>query len=411
MNYATQPYSYPVQPLQAVIKLGVAQPWFHQSKAAMRRSHSAGVSHHFVGDEINFPINNLANHNWLICGSSGYGKSSLIRSLIGQLASTTTNVFVIDVHGDLSVQGVPTYSIGGDGMPSLKPLVPVKEDLGAHTLREYVLYLAELLFPRRLGVFQCSLFEASLLALYESKGLMAKDGSEQLIEMPSIEFYELFDALDREVLRREQQREHETGKPSTLVRERETVVTLKGYLQTFAASRAFNTETMLELDKLLASSVVLNLTNVPDEVQGVVVRLLLDLVGRRLKLDGEHKGVMPRTMLVVDEASVLIEADSKGGTALGKAFAQQRKFGLGAIIATQNFSDFSTLGLLNNAGVVVSLNNTSEREAQIIANETGFFKNHLVNQPFGFGCAKVSFKGGAAVYQRIQFFILGSGNG
>lgn len=120
---------------------------------------------------------------------------------------------------------------------------------------------------------------------------------------------------------------------------------------------------------------------------------------------------MPRTMLVVDEASVLIEADSKGGTTLGRAFAQQRKFGLGAIVATQNFSDFSTLGLLNNAGVVVSLNNTSEKEAQIIASETGFFKHHLVNQPFSYGCAKLSFKGGAAVYQRIQFYALESANG
>src|SRR5699024_501801 len=112
---------------QGMVRIGRSDSWLWQSKSALRRMDTGGAAIYQIGQFIDVWLSDLANHNWLVCGSSGFGKTSVIRNLISQIACSATKVFALDVHGDLAVEHIADCKLGGDGMPSLKPLVPTKD--------------------------------------------------------------------------------------------------------------------------------------------------------------------------------------------------------------------------------------------------------------------------------------------
>lgn len=353
-----------------------------------------------VGSRVILNLCQTINQNCIVAGMSGSGKTMFMRHLIKSVASSTS-ALIVDFHGDLRDQSIPSIKIGGAEGYVLQPLLPSNEQLEVRSLAEYVEFIVPLLFERKLGSQQKSFFTSAIMRAYASKGLMPD--SRHVDPHVTLSFEELIEELGFELQERRVKEQENASRPKASPHLTRIADTLVGRLETFAAFSAFNGGRILDVSQMINQSVHLDLSDVPTDMQGLVAVFILNEVGACLLNRGEvQAGQPPRLMLFLDEAKIVIDAERKGCGVLNELFSQRRKYGFGAAVATQNFNDLSRAGLVNNAAVIVALNN-NRYQAHTIKRACGFDTPSISDSAVLHGSVKISNKSNTVIADYVRF--------
>lgn len=254
-------------------------------------------------------------------GSSGSGKTELLKLYAEAARKASLPVILVDVHGDLRSPRLSDYRIGRDY--SLNPLegpagapertawitAPIQEAADLGRLQSHALTLA---VDKTLEQARVAHRRPTLLALKEA--VRQSDGTRASVNGLSAALEELFE-------------------PSA-----------------FAGRE-------LPIANLLCFGGHLNLTELSSRAQLLVVQALLAQIWAAVLVQGPAPAGRLRALLVLDEAARL-----KGSRLLERVVRECRKFGLGLIVASQLPDDLGE-AVQANAGTAVALRLTG-RKAQ-----------------------------------------------
>ncbi len=258
----------------------------------------------------------------VVLGSSGFGKSVLLRVLGAELVDQELPLVCCDFHGDLKIPGLPHKTLGET--LGLNPFLTGAE------LEESFLPLLDVCAPT-LGHVQRRLLTT---ALEECK--RAGEPTPKTLEARLISRLEL--ASDRAPAQ-----------------------SLLHALRPFFASKVFAAPA-LDLERVIAEGASLNLSKVTRPEQLLVASAILSQVFLRLRRQGEvsQAGAL-RCVLVLDEAQILAESPF-----VAQLATEARKFGLGLLVATQELGQMSS-SLLSNAASVAAFHVSYRAEARRFA--------------------------------------------
>lgn len=265
--------------------------------------------------------NPLSNHNIIITGDPGKGKTQTVKSIIHQLRKHGLPVLVFDFKDDyvstefLKEEKIKKFDAMESGLPfnPLEPPVdPVEKNFIAMNHAIQIQGIITRIYG--LGTQQSTQLRNAIIEAYQNKGIDVQIPTtpEKGISYPS--FSDVYEILKKE------ERKH---------------ATLLGRIDLLFHLRLFRPEskTTINFDQLMNGSYNIRLTRLPvDEIKATVSELLIVAA---------HNYILTRNQpLRLTRAMILDEAHriSKSKPLLG-LMREGRSFGMGMIIATQFPSD------------------------------------------------------------------------
>lgn len=287
----------------------------------------------------------LPNAFLRVLGGSGSGKTVLLRSIYLQAASAVA-VVALDFHGDLTASGAQSYAIGTGHTVNPLALASFDKLEGGPVRQAEVLVSAAKRAVKALGHQQLHTLRLAIAAAYKAAGVLQERPETWTRTAPTMSTVV--------ALVEKQAKEKATAKSAGGL--------LAALGNTFA--RAFRPElAQVPLAKLLQTGARLELQKIGREEQVVVAETVLLQIFEALRVRGPAESM--RVLLILDEASIVA-----GSEVLDTILREGRKFGLGAVIAAQQTTDFSKAVAANAAATVVMATNTAT-EARKFAREVG----------------------------------------
>jgi hypothetical protein len=327
-----------------------------------------------------------SNGHMIVVGGSGSGKTFSVRVIARGIHDYRVPVLLIDFHGDMRVPAIPDVLLSG-GPASTIGLNPLEID--ALSARETGLddqrRAVVLLFSRAVKSFghrQAATLLEGLQEVYARAGIL--DDDESTWGRPPPTFTQLIEVLEEW---REAKRVGADG--------------LLDIARAVFSHKVFNRAEHLPIEDLLAKSVRLNLSKLPEDVRIIAAETVLKSIFRACMARGPIPDAPVddserfRAYVVLDEARVFT---SGGGRSLDTIFCEARKFGLSAIVATQR-SEHLTPDIRGNAASWLILHPQNDAEAKAVAADIGVDSEQLLRLK---GKGDGYFRAGADAARRIQ---------
>ena len=268
---------------------------------------------------FSWPLAMQANSFLLAIGSSGSGKSELLRVIGSDLTRQGIPVLALDFHGDLQIAGLERHRLGA--RLGVNPLALGKL-AGAETSPRVI--IAQLL---RQAVPEIGHVQQSLL----------RDAVERVLEQAHGRTPSLTD-LQAELRRR-----------TSTVDDRAPARGLRAALDELFDDPVFRAAQHVSLPQLLQEGAALDLSGLSRPARVVAAGAMLAQLFETLYAAGPVSGRgMLRCFLLLDEASLLRES-----ALVDMLVREARKFGLGMAVATQELRDLSKSLQANAASAAV----------------------------------------------------------
>lgn len=339
--------------------------------------------------EVCVHTNSLPSHFALITGSTGSGKTSLGRHLINQWLHLGVPVISFDLHGDLQVNpNQPVVKLGKHGTASIRPLLPAREILQKQGLESYRELTVNAFFPRELGGSQLQLYRRMF------DGFMAENGvSNDVTSTAEINIDSLLVSNFCSYIK------EKTKKEDTA--ERKVADSILKYLEGLI-SPALEGDDFVQVADIINLGARIDFSGLPEREKKVMANLVLKLIlAEIMAQNNKLSQPLPRVMLYIDEAKVVIDQNDPDNTTIAGLMAEGRKYGIGAILATQQVASFGN-DICDNASMAISLSCNSRSEASRIQRRLGFPRDQVLRQPMGGGCIRW----GVLEAHRVGFYTL-----
>lgn len=259
----------------------------------------------------------LANHNIIITGDPGKGKTQTIKGLIHELRKNNIPLIIFDFKDDyidsdfLESESMEKFDIMTEGLP-FNPLVPSIDPVeNTFTAINHIVQIEGILKRvYNLGVQQATQLRSALIEVFRKKGIDTNTPT----KLSGVNEFPTFDEV-REILYEDERRN------STLI----------GRLDLLFQIGIFPNNPRITFDELMEGSYTLRLSTLPDpdnEIKAAVAEMIT-LATHNYLITKEQPRKLTRA-IVLDEAHRV----SKSKALLG-LMREGRAFGVGMIIATQ----------------------------------------------------------------------------
>jgi len=314
----------------------------------------------FDGHELRFFPGLCANGHVTFSGSSGMGKSTIIKYVASSLRWSMVPIVIFDFHDDLAISGIRTLHLGDgpSGECSIRFLEPTPLALEVFGLRgclENAVSAIEEMGRRKLGESQINALRSAIKELWRRQGITESASDLPAAAAKSIRPSDLRDLL------------HEKKDEAESSREKQILDGLINRVDALATCAIFEHESPLRVDDVLQNGARLHMQGIPASMRGGVARTLVNMMFAEIEAMGPVKespfdvGAPFRVYLVLDEAGSVIR--QKADDCIIKTIAKEsRKFGVGLLLAAQTLDDLSE-EVLANADTHFALPSKSAKDA------------------------------------------------
>ncbi|WP_284907570.1 hypothetical protein [Bacillus sp. lyk4-R2A-2] len=261
--------------------------------------------------------NPLSNHNIIITGDPGKGKTQTIKGLIHELRSNNIPLLTFDFKDDyidpafLENEGIEKFDVMVEGLP-FNPLVPSIDPVEKTFIAITHIVHIEGILKRvyNLGVQQATQLRNALVEAFRRKGIQPNIPTKE----SDVHEYPTFQEV-QEILYEDDRRN------STLI----------GRLDLLFQIGIFPNKPKMNFDQFMKGSYILRLSTLPDpdnEIKAAVAEIIILAVHNYL-ISKEHPRKLTRA-IVLDEAHRVSQS-----RALLALMREGRAFGIGMLIATQ----------------------------------------------------------------------------
>lgn len=265
--------------------------------------------------------NPLSNHNIIITGDPGKGKTQSIKGIVHDIRTNNVPIMLMDFKDDyidkkfLENENIELFDVMENGLP-FNPLVPsIDKETNSFSVIGHIIQLEGIL--KRiygLGDQQAYLLRSAMRQAFELKGINTLRPVKYSEEILIPTFNDVFEILNEDF-----------KKHATLI----------GRLDLLFQIGLFPENPKINFEQLLESSYTLRLTKLPtDEIKSAVAEILI-LAMHNYFSSKEHPRKLTRG-IVLDEAHRISKSE------ILATFAREcRAFGISIIIATQFPTDMS----------------------------------------------------------------------
>jgi type IV secretory pathway VirB4 component len=282
-----------------------------------------------LGDDVFWNPLELRNGHMVILGTSGSGKTQTLKAIAHELPKLFSDIRIIiaDFHGDLSLPGEVCYPLDAESPYGLNPLKLDLDPKGGGCDLQAIAVAAILKKSLSMGTNQEGLAINVLTRCYEKCGIVQSDHLSWKKEPPTFADFQV-----------ELQSRVEDG-----CKESEKL------LLKLAATFKYGIFSKVQpsLDSQIIRFDLSALAKVPG-LSAIAAETLLKQLLDSHKLLGEIEGKVPRSYVFLDEVKEI-----KGSKTLTRITAEARKFGLGAVVASQRDADISDEVLANSSTKIV----------------------------------------------------------
>jgi DNA helicase HerA-like ATPase len=269
----------------------------------------------------------LPNPHLLIVGGSGSGKSQTIKAIANDLRKATA-VVVLDLHGDLAIDGATTHELHFESRYGINPLVLSLDPKGGGPVaqKEIVRTRLQRTFAP-MGSVQLGVLDDLLQRCYAARGITQEDQASWHKEPPT--FADLERLLEEEIASKKNP---------------ERLQALKTKISSVFDCKIFSKPALPIAAKDITR---IDLSRLGLEIQFLASDVLLRHLFREALLAGEADGEL-RYLFVIDEAKLLVSRgrDDPLGI-INRLATEARKYGVGLLLASQDLEHFSR-DILNN---------------------------------------------------------------
>lgn len=319
--------------------------------------------------------NSLPSNFTIITGSTGSGKSSLGRCLIDQWLQVGVPVVSFDLHGDLLVNPQqPVVKLGKNGTASFRPLLPAREIMNNQGLESYRELTIDAFFPRQLGGSQVQFYRRMFDAFMAKNGLTEETKDRSEINLDSFQVSKFCTFIQKQVAEAESA-------------DQKVADSVLKYLESLI-NPALEGDDFIQIADVIEHGARIDFSGLSERDKKLTVNLVLKLLlAEIMASDSKEIMPLPRVIIYIDEAKVVIDQRDPDNSTIASLMAEGRKFGVGAILATQQVSSFGG-DICDNASVAIALACNSRAEASRIQRRLGFPKEGVLKKPMGHGCIR-----------------------
>jgi hypothetical protein len=286
------------------------------------------------------------NSHIVIVGMSGFGKSTLLKSMLYDISSCGVPAILFDAHDEHEAM---VESLNGSVHDSSCSSINIF-DIGAGSVSLRISELTNLFKTvYSLGYVQAMKLSQCLWYMYRKSGARGKE-STTLTRTPTIK--ELIGELDVFI--------GNSRTPS----ERNTLLHLKGRLS-LLDSAAFS-KGFVNIGDLRHGINSFSLGSMrSEEVRLIYISELLRRLYQEMKGNEKEHGI--GMYIVIDEAQFLISSSGSGSSIISQLIGEGRKYGVGVILATHTASDLDRQ-IIANAATFISFYSREPSDVNYIAN-------------------------------------------
>jgi len=264
----------------------------------------------------------LPNPHLLAVGGSGSGKSQTIKAIAHDLRKATA-VVVLDIHGDLTIDGATTHELHFESKYGINPLVLSLDPKGGGPVaqKEIVRTRLQRTFAP-MGSVQLGVLDDLLDRCYRGCGITQEDQESWRREPPT--FADLEELLEEEIARKKNP---------------ERLQALKTKISPVFDCRIFSKPAL----PIAARGITrIDLSRLGLEIQFLASDVLLRYLFREAMLAGEAAEGELRYLFVIDEAKLLVARGKDDPLGIINRLASEaRKYGVGLLLASQDLDHFS----------------------------------------------------------------------
>ncbi|HDR7984038.1 TPA: hypothetical protein QCY63_002251 [Bacillus cereus] len=291
------------------------------SEVALLIGEQVGTNHPIYWDHRRNIPNPLANHNIIITGDPGKGKTQTTKGLIHEIRSNHIPLLTFDFKDDyidedfLEGEKIEKLDIMIDGLP-FNPLEPYVDPNQGYFIAINQIIQIEGIMKRiyNLGPQQSTQFRTAIIEAFRRKGIEHNTPTYP----ESVEEYPTFNDVHLVLL--EDERKHGT---------------LLGRMDLLFQLNLFREETNLTFEQLMTGSYTLRLSQLPmNEIKAAIAEMIILAIHNYL-LAREQPRRLTRA-IVLDEAHRVSQSQ-----ALLELMREGRAFGIGIMIATQFPTDIA----------------------------------------------------------------------
>ena len=327
-----------------------------------------------LGYWLSFLPGLCTNGHAIFTGSTGMGKSTIVKYVASSLCRSKVPVVIFDFHDDLAISEISTLHLGDgpSGDCSIRFLEPAPLVLKAFGLRgclETAVSAIEEMGRRKLGDSQINALRQAIMELWWRKGITESASDFPAAVAKSIRPSDLRDLL------------YEKKDKAESNREKQIFEGLLSRVDVLARCAIFEHESPLRVDDVLQNGARLHMQGVPALMRGGVARTLVNMIFAEIAAMGPVKespfdsGSPFRVYLVLDEAGSVIR--QKADDCIIKTMAKEsRKFGVGLLLAAQTLDDLSE-EVVANADTHFALPTRSAKDARKVEQKMGLSKGTL----------------------------------
>jgi len=282
-----------------------------------------------LGDGVFWNPLELRNGHMVILGTSGSGKTQTLKAIAHELPKLFPDVKIIiaDFHGDLSLPEEVCYPLDAESPYGLNPLKLDLDPKGGGCDLQAIAVAAILKKSLSMGTNQEGLAINVLTRCYEKCGIVQSDRLSWKKEPPTFADFQM---------------ELESRVEDGCKESEKLLLKLAATFKYGIFSKA-----QPSLDSQIIRFDLSALAKVPG-LSAIAAETLLKQLLDSHKLLGEIEGKVPRSYVFLDEVKEI-----KGSKTLTRITAEARKFGLGAVVASQRDADISDEVLANSSTKIV----------------------------------------------------------
>ena len=288
------------------------------------------------------------NQHLLVCGSSGSGKTQSLKTIVRELEQYGISSIILDFKGgtfklgnivDVNRVTINPLELDSKESKDITPWSPKDKALS-------VSHAFDKIF--KLGDQQRAKLADAFLESYHSCGITEDDSESWAKPAPSLDDVEKI--LD-----------NMADDPKI----RNTIITLKGRLQTILWKKYFSSPTTLPLSQIVTETTTVDFSSVRDnEVKTAISEVILQKLLGFMYIAGPSR--KPRFFIIIDEGHRLAYNES----ALDLLARESREYGVGVIVASQLMKDFKK-EILGNLSTIISYQIRPSEEARYVAQQLG----------------------------------------